>query len=379
MKKIFVTGLVICSLLIHVPAVSADTENITDSTGLEVIREYFELVNNKEQELIPGILSSAYAEDTAAFYSNGENKENQVGIFNIDTAVVDDAVAISNDSSCASVNLNAYEGTSGLSLYFVKADLKVTSSDEYFMDGINYFYFVTGIDNGQTRILEFSVPTYEEIKQLESNQSDAVEYIQEKEMNKDDILITPYSYDAPVSDVTSNPSTISVLRKSSGKVDKVNFKTYCKVVTSCEVGYSTWKSDALKASAMAIKNYGIQRTHKQKHPGEGCDVYDTQADQVYNPDKTRLTECDTAVDDIYNYFMYDSDTKLFPGFHVANVKVSKYASKNGGILSQEGSRDLAKNGSTWKDILHNYYDKVSGTSYYNSEVASGKIQITEHK
>jgi hypothetical protein len=77
--------------------------------------------------------------------------------------------------------------------------------------------------------------------------------------------------------------------------------------------------------------------------------------------------------------MYDSGTKLFPGFHVANVNVSKYASKNGGILSQEGSRDLAKNGSTWKDILHNYYDKVSGTSYYNSEVATGKIQITEHK
>lgn len=56
----------------------------------------------------------------------------------------------------------------------------------------------------------------------------------------------------------------------------MDFKKYVKVVTRCEVGYSTWEFEALKACAVEIKNYGVARRLRHKYAGQGFDVKDTE-------------------------------------------------------------------------------------------------------
>lgn len=129
---------------------------------------------------------------------------------------------------------------------------------------------------------------------------------------------------------------------------------------------------------MAIKNYGIARIKRQKYVGLGYNVEDNTYDQVYNPSKVRVTKYDDAVDFIWNYYLVDSDSKIFPGFHVANVNVSSYAAKHKGILPQEKAQSLATdNGYTWRTILKYFYTRESGVSYYNSEVSVGSVSIVE--
>lgn len=130
--------------------------------------------------------------------------------------------------------------------------------------------------------------------------------------------------------------------------------------------------DALKACAVAIKNYGVVRIKRHKYAGQGYDVKSTTADQVYNPGKENIAICDKAVDDIWGVIWLDADSKVFPGFHVDSKAVDSHAVRNGGILSQHGAQKLAKdNGYSWVDILRYYYDRKKNIAYYNPEVAVG--------
>ena len=89
-------------------------------------------------------------------------------------------------------------------------------------------------------------------------------------------------------------------------------------------------------------------------------------------------KCDDAVDFIWNYYLVDSNSKLFPGFHVANVHVNSYAAKHKGVLSQEKAQSLATNNDyTWRQILKYFYTRENGVTYYNSEVPVGSVSIVE--
>ncbi len=99
---------------------------------------------------------------------------------------------------------------------------------------------------------------------------------------------------------------------------------------------------------------------------------------MYNPNKQRITKCDSAVDFIWNYYLVDANNKLFPGFHVANKNINTYTQKHRGILSQEKAQSLATaNGYSWRQILKYFYTRENGVAYYNNDVAVGSVSIVE--
>jgi Leucine-rich repeat (LRR) protein/uncharacterized protein YraI len=80
---------------------------------------------------------------------------------------------------------------------------------------------------------------------------------------------------------SSLPSTIRVLRLSTGTVDTVDFKLYTKRVLPQE-WIASWPSESLKAGAMAVKTYAWYWIEQGgRHPPD-ADVCDGTHCQVYN-------------------------------------------------------------------------------------------------
>lgn len=355
-KKILLSILTIMvATLSLVPRVHAATGG---EYGKEVIQSYFDDVNVGDVDNILEKLDGEYGESAQHIYASKENIDNHVGVFNIKRSKIL-SIDEASISERVALDFTDYKGES-ITVYKVGVDITKYIDDGEYVEGDNELYFILNANN---KII--GCQTLEDMSDVNDGSA----------MNNGIALL---SYDTPVKKPTSNPSTIKVYRMATGKIQSIDFKKYCKVVTTCEVGYSNWDNDALRACAMAIKNYGIVRVKRHKYAGLGYDVKDDTSDQVYNPNKTRITKCDKAVNYIWDYYLVDADSKLFPGFHVANVKVSSYAAKNKGILSQEKAQSLAsKSDYSWKKILKYFYTRKSGTSYYNKEVAVGSVSIVE--
>lgn len=336
-----------------IPAIQVSANNLTAE---EIIQSYYDDVNSKDINGILNFLGGEYGECAKNIYTDKENVNNYIGIFNISNAEIlsIDEVSLSDVST---LELSDFDNEI-VSVYKVKVNIKkYQDNNSEFSNGINEIYFILDENN---KIIGCQTLT------------DMPEILE----NDDNIAL--FSYDAPVTKPSSNPSTIKVYRTSTGKIESVGFKTYCKVVTTCEVGYSYWDKAALRACAMAIKNYGIARIKRAKYAGLGYNVKDSTADQVYNPSKTRITQCDNAVDYIWKYYLVSSDSKIFPGFHVKNVNTSSYAAKHKGVLSQEKAQSLASEKNySWKKILKHFYNREAGVTYYNSEVPVGSVSIVE--
>ena len=322
-------------------------ENVDANSNEQVIKTYYDNINSKNYSELYKLFSDKYLQETRCVYDNAENVENHVGIFDIKSARVID---VSKETDLNKFELQTYD-TNGVDVYSVSVDMEVYTGEDCFCEGKNICYFLFDSAHKIVGCWKFD----EQEKDEESKTADGISLT---------------SYDTPVPNVHSNPKTIKVLYKN--KVQEVEFKKYVKVVEKNEVGYSTWKLDALKACAVAIKNYGVVRIKRHKYAGQGYDVKSTTADQVYNPGKENIAICDKAVDDIWGVIWLDADSKVFPGFHVDSKAVDSHAVRNGGILSQHGAQKLAKdNGYSWVDILRYYYDRKKNIAYYNPEVAVG--------
>lgn len=345
MKRIgiFITCFcVICGNMVNTKIVLAC------GNGEENIKAYYAAINQGNIDELYNLVGESYLEDIKDIYSNKENVSSHVGIFDIKTVKVKE---IEEEKNVDRFELSTYSEPVEV-VYKVATEMEVYTGEDCFKNGRNVCYFLMNHDGKIIGCWNF--------EEEDSNQ------------------ISMLSYDTPISNVTSNPSTIRV--KIDGEIKKVDFKKYVKVVTRCEVGYSTWKLEALKACAVAIKNYGIARCIRHKYAGQGFDVKATTADQVYNPSKENIPICSNAVDLIWNVFWIDANDKLFPGFHVHSKEFNSYAVKNGGVLSQTKAQDLAKNHNyNWVDILRYFYDRKKGTKYFNSEVAYGTTFMNVYK
>jgi hypothetical protein len=95
---------------------------------------------------------------------------------------------------------------------------------------------------------------------------------------------------------SSLPSTIRVLRLSTGTVDTVDFKLYTKRVLPHE-WIGSWPSESLKAGAMAAKTYAWYWVDQgDRHP-PNADVCDSVHCQVYKEETYSATN--NAVDDTW--------------------------------------------------------------------------------
>ena len=344
---------VVCCLLTFL-LVSNLCPNVTMSLAKEknnkvdAVYEYYELISNKQyDELVSSkLLGGEYYNDVLNCINNEYNKINHVGIYNIKEATVRSIQRVI-DPAIVVAQMREYDQAKAV--YEVSIELSAYVEDEYLKNGTNKRYVIL---YGDGRILGNVQATSEEK------------------------AISTVSYDKPKKGIEKNPADIKVYLTNKKQIKVVGFEKYCKFVTVSEVGYN-WNQNALNACALAIKNYGAARKYTKKYPDLGYDVKDSEADQVYNPDKAMQTNCSLAVSNIWDYYIYDANNGLIPAFHVHDKNVSSYAKKNGGVLSQTKSRDLANSGKNWEEIIKYFYNRKSGVSYYNTEVAVGNVKIVQ--
>lgn len=318
---------------------------LAQTTDDNVIYQYYRLLSEGHYDRVLTLLSGEYHDDALGLLQNEDCKKNKIGLYNIKKASVESIVQIVNPDNV----LAQFSFVENAALvYEAEVDFEVYYENEYIKNGLAKRYFIL---DAKGKIMGCTSVS---------------------EDNDSGIMAT--SCDTPKKGIKGNPASIKVYRVKKKTIDTVGFLGYCESVTVNEVGYD-WKQNALNACALAIKNYGVSRKYNKKYPDLGYDVKDTEADQVYNPGKPTMAKCKKAVTNIWYYFMYDAKGGLFPGFHVHSVSISPYAKKNGGILSQTKSRDLAEDGKKWKDIVKYFYNRKSGTDYYNKDVAVGEISV----
>ncbi len=162
-------------------------------------------------------------------------------------------------------------------------------------------------------------------------------------------------------------STVKVLMtRTNNKVKEVTMKKYLKRVLNSEMVVSTTKDAALKAVMVCIHEYVYwNQVYYAKYPDAGYDVKDNASDQAYYEDKwadeTKTPQsAKEKIEDIYEavgevHMHTGSHYSVFESGYVLN---SEWDQDSYGTLYQEGAAKMAKNGKTYKQILHHYYDNT---------------------
>ncbi|MEO3873713.1 SpoIID/LytB domain-containing protein [Nonomuraea sp. B12E4] len=156
---------------------------------------------------------------------------------------------------------------------------------------------------------------------------------------------------------TRLPTTILVYRKSLDRVERVDFKTYVKNVLPNE-WVSSWPSESLKAGALAVKNFGwywALHSNRKTPSGQCFDVYDHTSSQVYNPGSARAVTS-AAVDATWGTRLTRSG-KIFRAQYCATTTACGNW-VDGDWMSQNGSRDKAREGWSHSRILQYYYTGI---------------------
>ena len=327
---------------------SADTNN---SPAELLVLTYFDNLNAENYGSIANLLHTRERAEYNSFISNEINAANHSGIFNYAESEV---IAITVDNSYLECYpAYKYEGIVDVIGLKCIVDVNRYVESDYLSNGLNCFHFVIGsTSSNELYILG--------IIRIKNATFDG--YIDQSYMI--------YSFDEPVHDysfgIWTTPSSIRV--NGYGDVD---FLDYCEIVTMNEVGLSSLNQNGREAAALAIKNYGWNRTLVQKYPNYDYDVRSNTDDQVYDPNNTPTTAVIAAVSAIYNYVMLSCDYGLFAGFHCSSSNVNSHACYHGGILSQTEASELGADGYTWEEIVHYFYDYGS----YNTEMTPGVIKV----
>ncbi len=147
------------------------------------------------------------------------------------------------------------------------------------------------------------------------------------------------------------------------RVETMSFKEYVKNVLPNE-WISSWHPEALKAGAIAAKNYGWRkkevgaRHYLQSMHGldKAPDVVDNTCDQRYIAG-TSKNSTDAAIDATWDFRLM-RDNFLLINFYLATVNqcnVSPYQP----CMPQWGSQDMARAGKNWQEIVQAYYAPVT--------------------
>jgi hypothetical protein len=162
------------------------------------------------------------------------------------------------------------------------------------------------------------------------------------------------------------PPTIRVLRSygaASGTVQTVNFRAYVDNVLSWEWP-STYPTAALRAGAIAVKQYGWYYTLHYRGgataAGACYDVKDTTADQIYRPETRSASATQTAASaDTWALSVRRTNGGLSGQFIMTGYRPGTIATcgaeQNGFLLYQKGVADCGKQGKTLEEIQRIYY------------------------
>lgn len=357
-----------------------------------LINEYYELINNGDQERVIDLYGDSLRGEVQAFFENNDNRENGEGIFGVESVEVLQIKLMESGFSYT------YSGKVFLNTnkYFVKCNMTVDESDKYYSNGINYFQFYIGTDSdGNIRIACVDIPLGHVITENDDNMEDTAEYIDRRNKQLYGEPLTESEWDEEIQllngnvmlkmndnstyeetaavDYVQNPSVIRVIL-DDGSIVVRDLKDYCKTVAAGEITVLT-NTEALRACALAIKMFAV---HKILTAGAGasCDI--TCHEQWFDESNQRTEACNAAVDYVFDYFLLDEYGNIMKTFYrrSSSSQQGEYCRQYGGILSQLGADELAGSGNDWKYILHYYYERMSGISYYNTAVSYGALIIT---
>lgn len=149
------------------------------------VREYYEAVNSGNLQALYDTLGGSYLRDAREVYEDQENRDQHVGIFNVKHVEI---IEMEKMKDLSKFEISTYDQSVGAVLRVV-SNMEVYKEEESFVSGENVFYFVLNLEGKIMGCWSFE----EDGGESASNAG-----------------ISLYSYDTPISGVTSNPSTIKV-------------------------------------------------------------------------------------------------------------------------------------------------------------------------
>ena len=161
----------------------------------------------------------------------------------------------------------------------------------------------------------------------------------------------------------------------------VSFADYVKNVVSSEI-FPTWEPSALRANALAIISFALNRVYTEYYPSRGYAfniTNSTAIDQKYIQGRSLFENIVRIVDEIFNNYL------RYAGFiEPLAAKFCNGTTTTCDGLSQWGSQALAQEGASAADILTRYYGEgieivrnvpvePAGSSYPGSPLRRGDI------
>lgn len=358
-----------------------------------LVEQYMDFVNEGTYSSIVGLFNDKEAKSMEKFFSDKSNYKKSIGIYNVEEIIEFTLQPL--DSVVSEVEYGEYEE---LQSYLLMLDCSVKKSNQFFMEGKNYFQLVTGIENGERKILELSVA---DISHLEDKLSinllsdEVVEDFSEYEdqrskillencgfkqitMEQEEILgLARANYSPTKLSSYAFPSSIRVLNTSTNKSSRIDFRTYCYVVSASEFavgtdGVTKVNGEALKAFSLCVRNFGWYRCLYPYKPSVNADVTDDTNTQtfkwsIYNSGVGKISQQYPQnvqkMSSVWNVMMFDSQKKLFlPPYRAGSYKTGYLIALNESNFSQNGANYYAtKLGKNYQQILHYYYDNAKGT------------------
>lgn len=160
-------------------------------------------------------------------------------------------------------------------------------------------------------------------------------------------------------DFITQPSTI-IMKAVNEKIYTVSFTDTVVNVTCNEIGAMGYEQAAVYANVMAVKMLCWWARAGHYDEGKGYDIGSPNVTYMLpvatNESQTQVIR--NAVSALKAYYMVSSSGKLF----ASDYDGYPSKGKGSGLLSQSESNKMAKNGSTWREILHFFYDN----SHHNS-------------
>jgi hypothetical protein len=155
---------------------------------------------------------------------------------------------------------------------------------------------------------------------------------------------------------TRAPRSIRVLRVHSGRIQTVPFRKYIVTVMGKE-----WPSylpqPVVEAGAVAVKQYAWYHAifSSRSHKGRCYDVKDSTGDQLYKPQKSRVSgDHYRALDKTWNVTLR-KDGRFFMTGYRRGAKVRCGKDKTGYKLYARSAIQCARKGYGYQQILRTYY------------------------
>lgn len=156
-------------------------------------------------------------------------------------------------------------------------------------------------------------------------------------------------------DFITQPSTI-IVKPENAAPRTVSFTEAVVNITCNEIGAMGYEKAAVYANVMAVKMICWWAIAAHFHEDDGYNIGPPTVTYMLpiatNESQTQVIR--NAVLALKPYYMVSSSGKLFS----TNYRASDSYEPGSGIFSQNGSNRLAKNGYTWQEILHYYYDNA---------------------